>query len=211
MSEHRYIEKKEEMKLYNKMHQDALFQNYIFNEDIGLSSHNVNDTRKVDLAKHIYNNLHNMDYYEKKKLLDDCFSEKKLDSELLTFELKYLHSYPVSYMEINEFEQVAKSVLQRYQWKVGGYYIEDLDWISHRKGSKYVLGNNQLVLENTIDTMDYQSSNFIEFMKKILVKLSNLAENISVDIKYDISKTDSLTWIIIKCTDNTRKEKKIEL
>lgn len=211
MSENRYIEKTKEMELYNKMHNEAQMQNYIYSEDIRQTVPNNNDQQKTALALHINHNWNNMNHSDKSLTLSKCYSEQKLDSELLAYELKHLNMSTVDYVGIHEFEKVAKTLLKRYQWKAGGFYIEDIDWISHKKGSKYVLGKNQLVLENTIDTVDFHSETFTDFMKKIGNKLNNIAQNISVSIKYDISKTDSLTWIIIKCSDNTKKEKKIEL
>jgi hypothetical protein len=212
MSESKYINKSDEMKLYNEMHKIALLQNYIMDENIGPMFSDEHDINKVELAKNICSkNLCNIEYGEKNILASKCISEKKIDMELLKFELKYLPVTTVNYMELDDFKLAAKALLKKYQWKAGGYYIEDIDWITHKKGSKYSLGANQLVLENTIDTSDCHSEEFVNFMKKILNILNNMANNIDVRIKYETSKTDSLTWIIIKCSDNTRNEKKVEL
>ena len=212
MNENKYINKEAEMKLYNEMHHTASLQNYMTDENVGPTFCDKNDVNRAELAKNICSkNLRNIEYNEKNMLLSKCISDKKMDIELLKFELKYLPVNKVDHMEINNFKSVAKTLLKKYQWKAGGYHIEDIDWIVHKKGSKYSLSENQLVLENTIDTMDCHSEEFINFMKKIHNILDNTAKNIDVRIKYETSKTDSLTWIIIKCSDNTKKEKKIEL
>lgn len=209
MDKNKYIEKNNEMKLYNKMHEIASLRNYMIDSDE--FSVSINNLSERGLADYIHNNFSTMEFREKKVLLSKCLSERKIDCELLKYELKYHKNIPEKYMSLRDFEKNAKKVLKRYQWKVGGCYIEDLDWISHKKGSKYLLGKNQLILENTIDSSDANDNNFLQFMKKILYKLNNVSNNINVKLKYNISKKDSLTWILLKCTDITQTDKKIEL
>lgn len=126
-----------------------------------------------------------------------CLTEKEKKRILLRHELKYLNRIPIE-MTRDEFKKNALKIFLRYQSKAGGFCFDDQTWICREcTTDKYVIKDNTIVFENTINT------DKLQWIKTYLSDLSNvlnlLASNVNVTTHFISSKRDRMTWVLLKC------------
>lgn len=143
------------------------------------------------LAEQIYNEYNNNDI---KTLFDNIISENFIRHNLLKYEL---HNYiPLKKeMSMAELLDIIYNYIDRYQFKAGGFLLEDFKWKLYLPtDSKYNLLENQLLLENS--TTEYGSYN--NETKEYLDKLIQLINNTSnIKSKYKFKYTNNIVWVII--------------
>lgn len=192
-----------EMRQYNNMHIINSTRAYENDEESYVDGY----------ADYIGDNFDRLTDDQKAKLLTRCLGIKKINKELLKYELYKLENKPVPEMSLKDAISQARKILQRYQGKVGGYDIEDSYWTSYKPGKqmKYHIKENQYLLENSVAKGCQSDREFNKFINRIVHRLNGLAENIRVKFKSVESKKDSIVWIALVFTDNSLKVRKIEL
>lgn len=190
---------KKDIEVYNKRLEKELDENY--GVDIEKPT-----KEKRNLARYINEHFNDMKLNDMIKLLQQCMTEKQIKKTLLEFEFKYIDVIKPRDLDLDEFVGNALKILKRYQCKAGGYYIEDTDWIVHRKDSvKYDVKNNEVLFENSVDKIDFLDNETQYFIKRIASILNGLSNDIDVDYDFSESKEDGITWVLIWC-----KHKKIK-
>lgn len=180
----------EEMKKYNSMHKADI---------------HLNDFEKGDpvLANFIYDNFDKMNEQEMRIIANKCLEFNRVREIVLSYELKYHKINNPVKMTLNEFKKYAKIILNRYQWKAGGYLIEDREWrVYDSKSAKYDIKKNELVFENTRCLVDVNDCDTIEFMNNICKKLDGITLNIHIEWRnkqnYESKYINLLIWAVDK-------------
>lgn len=183
------------------------------NEHLILSHTNYGLKRKPiksdlqELAAMINKDYQHMDDHELKYLVNKCLSIEDMKSIILNFELNYLEREP-TYMTLEEFSVQADRILKRYQWRAGGFLIEDTQWkIMTSKSRNHDIMDNEILFENTIDikrSIDIETRDFLE---RIVDQLNSLATNIDVELRFKDKKEDRLSYVLIWAVDNEYKKK----
>lgn len=195
------------MKKWNDQHKLELNQNY------GLDNGNSSNNDKHIMAQYIKNNFDKMNSDNMKNTLIKIINDKRTKNILLEYELKYLKLQPQN-MTLDEFETAAQKILERYQCKAGGFYIEDRIWTVHKIDStKHDVKENELLFENSVDKYDFDDNDTQKYLKRIVKKLDSLSNDIKIDYNYKSSKDDGIIWLFIWCThiENDNDNIKIEL
>jgi hypothetical protein len=198
---------------YNIEHGLAAEDNYMSDLD---ESDESSYLKNSELNKEFILNLHKLNYLTidktyKMNLLEKCLSDKKINRELLKYELinsiKYFQSENIKFTRI-EFVKKALDLLKKYQCKAGGYFIEDDEWTIYKTDFKdEIVSENKLYLENSIDKNDAKDSDTFLFMERITLLLNALSKSINVSYKLKESKKDDLTWIYIMILFTSNKKK----
>ncbi|CAH6421460.1 Hypothetical protein KVN_LOCUS276 [uncultured virus] len=179
-----------EMNLYNFLHKLDKLKNY--NKD------HSKIKNKNQLSRFLNDNYHSMTNEEKKILLNKCLTSEKINYLLLNFELKYFK--PISKpMSLQEFTKETIKILNRYQCKAGGFFIEDNDWLicDNLNNNNYELKHNEVVFENTISIYDMDDSETQKYFKYLLNRLNNLCDDINVELRYIESNKDKIIWLLL--------------
>jgi hypothetical protein len=152
------------------------------------------------LASLINKNINKFSKKEKEIFLIKCLSEGEMDNLLLKYELENFLPDKLKINCFKDFINTASQLLNRYQSKAGGYLIEDNEWIIHKNDSKdYEISINQVVFENSVSIENIRDYDTINFLKKILLLLKRLSNNINVSEEFIKSKKDGIVWILFKC------------
>lgn len=203
------------MNIYQKKNREMSYLNRLYKLDdySHYEQDEYNKENTDEISKYIHTNFKKMNHTEKCKLLMKCLSEHKIDKELLLYEMEYYKPKKDNTINLNQYAQYAQKLLSRYQWKAGGFKIEDKEWEIYTPDNqtKYHVKNNQLLMENSIARGNEKHKDFNQFMDNIVRILSNVSDNISVNYKCYECKKDSIVWIILKFVDTRIQYKKVEL
>lgn len=188
-------EKGKEMKMYAFMSYLESLRNY---DNI------KQDNENQSLAKFLHDN--NLSEEEQRSFVAKCLTPIEIKKILLRYELKYYKPVP-SECNLKQFAKTASELLRRYQCKAGGFEFEDVDWIVHDKSSsEYGLKKEDLWFENSINRLDQQNDEVIDYMDKLKEKLSLI--NPMIKVEYYFQNTKNTCLVFIKCQKETKKETK---
>lgn len=191
-------ELEKELHKYDALHRFEQTKNYRQNNNYKTSEENE------ELATYLHNNFDKMDEVEMGKMLLKCFGINEIKKNLLRFELIHYSDQNNKDMTLEEFEKKALKIINRYQWKAGGFLIEDCEWIIHKVDSpRYDVKENELVFENTLDISDIKDDETDFFIKKLVNQLSSLSTNIIVEYSQKYKKT-KIVKLLIWATDENQ-------
>lgn len=188
----------QELFTYNVLHQLEKFKNY------NLNDWNTNTLEQnTDSAKYLHENMDKMDEIEMGNYLLKCIGPIEIKKQLLTFEFKNYKYELVDSMSLDEFTKKAIVLINRYQWKAGGYLIEDNEWTVYKtdfENSNYNVKKYEVLFENTLDKSDLNDEETYDFINQLLKHLNSLCKNIKVEFKQEIEKriVKLLLWIVDK-------------
>lgn len=135
-------------------------------------------------------------------ILKKIFPREKIVKELLTYELlNYKPKEKVNSLE--ELIQIAKSALNKFQYRVGGFNIEDSYWISGVHGNhRFKVKENQRILYNSVEK--HHDKELIWFLENFVSYIQNFADESKFNVKYTIKNDDRfrLAWIVIYITQH---------
>lgn len=191
-----------DMRRYNTQHVITACSNY------GIK---LEHTDKSHLANYIHDNFDTMDDYEVRHIAYRCLTTNQLKSIVLNHELTHLEYESEEHMSLQTVAQKVIELLQRYQWRAGGYKIEDPQWslYAHTSKDRHV-EENEILLENTIDrdfSMDLET---LDFLNKIVRLANQLAHNIYCELRFKDVREDRLSYIYIWLCDDIIAKPKTE-
>ena len=161
----------------------------------------INRKEQKEKAAYISKHIDTMDEREKKNFLVNIISDKKLTSELLKFELRYINK-GVVINNIIEFADFVEKMFQRYHMKSSGFLCEDSQWTKHSLGSqKYPLTKNEIIFENSIKR-DHIRDETIEIYISDIFNYLDTHRGPNINIAYKlIETTDDIYWMIFKISE----------
>ena len=200
------LKRKQEMEEYAKLHKLEACKNYGHNKD------EIIDDNKIKLASYIHNNFSDdTEPNTMKDTLLKCMTIKQMKKILYEYELKYYKLKDQGTSSLEEFKEQAEKIIKRYQWKGGGYYIEDIEWTVYthatsdgfQNNSTYTVKDNQILFENSVHNLNAHDNDTINYMNRLVSRLNNLASNIEVEYEfYNNDEIKDITWILLWGTDN---------
>jgi hypothetical protein len=144
----------------------------------------IEDDETTELANLIHDKLILLQDNEQtmKTILNKVYTKQHCIKELLEYELLY-YKPPVLINDIDTLILKTQEILKKFQWKIGGNQIEDLEWIKLENDNVYIKIENCKVLMNTIEIIYSKDSEFLLFMNNIVNYISKHTENITVDFQ----------------------------
>lgn len=164
-----------------------------------------NNKNKYQIAQYINKNIEHMDEVERKILLMNLLDDKRIKSDLLKYELRYLNlNKKIS--DFDNFVNFVRDTLKRYHMSAGGYLCEDTEWNEHdHTSTKYPLKSNEVIFENSIKGIDRYDFQITTFISDLLHFLDiHRDKNMSVSYRL-IEYTDEIFWMIFKIIDKSKK------
>lgn len=131
-------------------------------------------------------------------------TQEKMEKEILTYHL--INYTPKS--KITNFDEIIEftiKMLKRYQYKVGGYDIEDKDWIRiNGENNRFVLKKNQVLLYNSIASCDLKNETK-RFMKYFTEYINRHFTGHPIKFKICENEKYKIHWIVIIFTKKIEK------
>ena len=116
----------------------------------------------------------------------------KILKELMTYE--FLYSDPSASEKTNNIDTLLKytvNELKKYQEIVGGYYIEDINWLLCTPECRFKLKHNQKGIYNSICKRVCDDDDNIWFLEKIVLRMKKyLTIDSNIVINYKIIEDD---------------------
>lgn len=138
--------------------------NYLYDKEMNYATDDEVDYDEKPLATKIHDSFDKMNITQKKNMLKQIYNLKQIDRELLKFELKH-YTPNTKFNTLSEMVDYTKKCLQRYQWKAGGFYIEDSEWEDHDENStQFSVKKNEYMLLNSVDKKDAYELNLKKFL-----------------------------------------------
>ena len=112
-------------------------------------------------------------------------------------------------MSLDIFLKEAMKVIIRYQYKAGGFLLEDKEWKIYRNGNdEYDVEINEILFINFLDKSDIDDENTDFFIKKLVKRLNMISKNIHVEIRQIFKNKDKIVKILLWATDKNIKVEK---
>jgi len=137
-------------------------------------------------------------------------THSKMIKEVYTYEM--LNYNPDT--KINNIDILINIILKemnRYQGLIGGFYLEDTQWIKCDNMTRFTPRKNQRAIYNSISKYGCRDRDFLTFLKNFISHMEKFVNNDgSIVTKSKIVEDDSneLCWILIVCEQKI--DKKIE-
>jgi hypothetical protein len=164
---------------------------------------NYKQKDSLETTNYIHNNININNKNENENLLNDIilkiFTPEKIERELLTFDLLNYKSDKKK-ENIKDSINICSEALKKYQYIVGGYSIEDNEWILADKNShRFKVKENQIILYNSVNKKNCDRE-LIWFLDSILDYTKRNIDEKKIKIKYNIFEDEKncMCWIIYK-------------
>lgn len=160
-----------------------------------------NYTKNDDIAEYIHFNLDKCDKEELEKMYLQITTKEKLEQECLMYELfNYVPKNKVS--EIDELIKITINSLQKFQYKIGGFHLEDYDWIcsdslsnprfKFKSSTCYKMLYNSVHEDKCGSELKWFMSSIVEYIKKFIFE-----NTIKITYKIYEDRSNSLCWIML--------------
>lgn len=160
------------------------------------------DSFKTDDKISKFINQNYKEILSNEKLLKDTH-DKILSTEQM---IKNIFIYDFLFYEPSEDEKVdtleniinlAKNELAKFQGIVGGYDIEDEDWLFCT--DRFKLKSNQIGLFNSCDRNLITNENHCWFLKNITTRIKKFISGDNIRVKYDMfdDEFNNIVWIVL--------------
>src|SRR5437868_7601910 len=172
---------------------------YILNHSKRYSTVKINNYVKNDLISDIdvISNIKNIDL-DKAVLL--CLTDQEKRNIISKYEMNHYKVDTKEFITLDEFKNKFYKIVKQFQWKAGGYELEDESWY-YVKNSDW-----QLTFTTTVHGCDKESQQLDFYLYNLIKILSSLAKNILVDITFDDEKYRNIIEIILTISDNSHTD-----
>lgn len=128
--------------------------------------------------------------------------------------LKYVYTYemlnyepPAKVDDISEAMNIVLKELQRYQNMVGGFILEDSQWIKCDNNTRFKARKNQIAIYNSIPLNKMDNTEFATFLANFKTHIRKFINNdmLAFNIKHHEDKNNDLCWILCVCEIKIKK------
>lgn len=163
-------------------------------------AHFIRPKYSIDTAEQIHQYFDKMTNEEMKTWVVKCLTPNQMKKILLQHELNYYTARKQN-MDLKQFCVDAQKILDRYQYRAGGFQFEDSKWLLHDYTSKqYHILQNEIVFENTVCKDDIKNPEIINFIGLLLKQLNNISNYVNVKLHWYYAKRDMIYYALLKCT-----------
>lgn len=135
------------------------------------------------------------------RIIKKIIPKEKIIKDLITYE--FLYSVPDSNKMTNDMEKIillTTSELSKYQGTVGGFNIEDNQWLRCSEKSRFKIKKNQICIYNSITKELCYDPELIWFLKYFVRHMNKYLlpdSNIDIDYKLIDDEDHEICWILI--------------
>lgn len=173
--------------------------------------HNLESECKYNICSHnnayasfIHENYNKMDVDEMRILVSKILSDKQVKQILLDYELTNYTPIKKHNISLESFINEFNNVVNKFQWKSGGFNLEDRKWYIYKYGDEEHtlegLKENQILFENSIDVSDSHDVETQNYLNKLMGYLKNISDNIKIDFKVNNKLSKSVLFLQIIVT-----------
>lgn len=164
-----------------------------------------------DIAKLIHANIESMTHEDQYTIITKILNPIHMKHILLDYELKNI-DLNCKMENMYDFVKFTQKSLSRYNWKAGGFLLEDSEWtLHHHRSKKYSLTENEVVFENSILDIYRDDERVMDFLRDI-EKYLRRHKGRSIGLSIQMVKTlENISWTIIKIfkkEENSQTSKK---
>jgi len=190
------IRRENEMKKYCKL-------------NLSSRKHDSNMGERSTFAEFLFNNYRKLEESEMRVLVNKCLELQDVKEILLNYELNHFQNTQPTEMTLNTFIKTAKQIFERYHALESNF--EDKEWILHESGSlHYQVDQNEVIFENTIKIVDYDSKTRT-YITNLIHRLKSISINIKVNAKCKEDYKNKIMHIIISGVDTNIESTEIGL
>lgn len=193
---------------YNTMNELKYLSNYF--------NHDVTDNPDSDIASFINKTYDTMSNTDILSVVNKCMPLTCMKSLILKYELEHYIPDKINVLSLTEIGPIVRNILLKYTWKAGGFSIEDNEWLYYdNNASDYYVNvkDYEIIFTNTISTFECYSDETCEFLRALVKRLNNIANNIKVSLTY--KEAAKITLLKLHIKDMTlrkhQRSKKISL
>ena len=129
-------------------------------------------------------------------LLKKIMPHEKIMKEILTYELLN-YTPPKKIKTFDQFIDTAISALHKFQYKVGGFSIEDKDWIVNDENSqRFKVKAGMKILYNSIERR-FCDKELLWFLESIVSYVQEFSDKYSIKFKLVDDERYEIVWITI--------------
>jgi hypothetical protein len=141
-----------------------------------------------------------------KSVHEEIMSSVQMLKDVFTYEFLF-YEPTIKILNASELLSMAQSELSRYQGIVGGYKIEDQEWIKCEQNSRFKLNPSQIGIYNTMTRDNSYSENQVWFIKAFarhMRKFISYDDNfLSFYHKIYDDESNDISWILFICEDKS--------
>jgi hypothetical protein len=184
------------MEIIKKSYDDINSQISLFS-----NKNNYNFENSHDNINYIHNNINDIinNDESRKNIINKILSPEKIIKECLIYDL--LNYEPTQkYSSVDEIIMIATDAFTKYQYKVGGYFIEDNEWIvADSNCHRFKVKENQKILYNSITKKNCDRET-VWFLDSIMNYIKKHVDGKSVNVRYSLFEDEKnfTCWIIFK-------------
>jgi hypothetical protein len=133
-------------------------------------------------------------------ILKKILPRSKMIREIYTYEL--LNYNPLNKIDdIDILINIVLKEMHRYQGLIGGFYLEDVQWIKCDTFTRFKPKENQRAVYNSISKRGCCDRDFLTFLKNFVLHIKKFIKNelILVNNKIIDDDDNDLCWILIVC------------
>lgn len=166
------------------------------------SEHNTNKNKFISICNFDINNITIKDFkdYTRDELIYQYnqLSNEKMYKDLLSCSFLF-YEPKIKYNNIDDLLNLTFNIIKQYQYVVGGFKIEDLEWQLVKDDEYIKLEDNQKAIMNTVEQQyfdDKETNLFIDTLTKHIKKY-NANENIDIHYLFDNDIHKEICFIFI--------------
>lgn len=125
---------------------------------------------------------------------------EKILKDVLTYEFLFYEPKETEKVgTIDELINLSMSELKKYQGIIGGFYIEDTEWLRCETDSRFKIKPNQKIIYNTIETSGSTERDNLLFLKNFVNHMKRFVNNDKIFMSYKIfdDKNNEISWILL--------------
>lgn len=180
---------------------EKIYEDFNLKATLFEDKNNFDNTKNEQVVDLISKNINNI--LKNKSIAKECFdlifSHEKIAKECLMFNLlNYEPKQDEKICEIDKIVDLCNETLKQYQYKVGGFSIEDEEWfLADSSCKRFKVKENQKILYNSVPKKKYDDE-LDWFLNAILNYVKKFSDTAS--ISYDVfdDERNSICWIIYK-------------
>lgn len=156
------------------------------------------DYESNEVVDELHEKFDDMSMQEKRNFIQKVYTDKQVDRELLRYELKH-YSPKVKCQSLEEMVNYTKKTLSRYQWRAGGFYIEDSEWEEHDENSPtFSVKEGEYLFLNSVDKKDAYELSFKKFLLLLEKHLNKATKKFRVKIMLEEKKSITFVYLYLK-------------
>jgi hypothetical protein len=161
----------------------------------------IYDSFKLGQTQYMHDHTYNIVDDNDKNDITKILTTESITKALVTYD--FLNSVPTTqYDTIDGLINETHKILEKYQYKVGGYHIEDNKWFvqtDETANNRIKIKSNQTFLVNSISESNAYDTEFKWFMNELITHIKKYNANPEIRIRHKVidDYTFDIYWIVI--------------